>query len=39
MITKPATNLNEFEFCKSTCPKYEAEAPKIINTIENQHKI
>ena len=42
MIIKiPAKILNISEFCNSVCPKYDAEAPKIINTVENprQNKI
>ena len=41
IITIPATILNISEFCKSVCPKKDAEAPKIINTVEKpkQNKI
>ena len=42
MIIKiPAKILNTSEFCNSVCPKYDAEAPKIINTVEKpkQNKI
>ena len=35
MITKPATILNSYEFCKRTCPINVEAAPKIIKTIEN----
>ena len=35
MIIKiPAKILNISEFCNNVCPKYDAEAPKIINTVE-----
>ena len=37
----PATILKISEFCKRTCPINDAEAPKIINTVEKprQNKI
>ena len=34
-IIIPAIILKISEFFKSACPKNEAEAPKIINTLEN----
>ena len=41
MIIIPATTLKVSEFCNSVWPKKDAEAPKIINTVENpkQNKI
>ena len=41
IITIPAAILKISEFCRSFCPKKDAEAPKIINTVENpaQNKI
>ena len=41
IIIIPAIILKISEFCKSVWPKKEAEAPKIINTVENpkQNKI
>ena len=40
-ITIPAKILNNSEFCKSACPKKDADAPKITNTVEKpiQNKI
>jgi hypothetical protein len=37
----PANNLNISEFCKNNCPNKDADAPKIINTVEKpkQNKI
>ena len=34
-IIIPAKILNISEFCKSACPKKDADAPKITNTVEN----
>jgi hypothetical protein len=34
IITIPAIILKISEFCKSACPKKDADAPKIINTVE-----
>ena len=41
MITIPAKILNTSEFCNSACPKNDADAPKITNTVEKpkQNKI
>ena len=41
IITTPAITLKVSEFCKSVWPKKDADAPKIINTVENpqQNKI
>ena len=40
-IIIPAKILNISEFCKSACPKKDADAPKITNTVEKprQNKI
>ena len=37
----PSKSVNTSEFCKSACPKKEADAPKATNTVENpkQNKI
>ena len=37
----PAKILKSSEFCKNVCPKREAEAPRITNTVEKpkQNKI
>ena len=35
IIIIPATILKISEFCKSVWPKKDAEAPRIINTVEN----
>ncbi len=37
----PAKILNISEFCKRTCPKKDADAPKMTNTVEKpmQNKI
>ena len=41
IITIPAEILNTSEFCNRACPKTDADAPKITNTVENpkQNKI
>ena len=41
IITIPATILKISEFCKSVCPKQDADAPSIIKTVEKpkQNKI
>ena len=35
IIIIPAKILKISEFCKRVCPKKDADAPKIINTVEN----
>ena len=36
IITKPANNLKDWEFCSKVWPKKDADAPKVIKTIENK---
>ena len=40
-MTIPAKILNTSEFCNSACPRNDADAPKITNTVEKpkQNKI